>query len=78
MKYEIVITMSKYFSEHVKILSGHTDWVVSVAYSPDGRHIVSGSRDSTIRIWDNPVVVYQSYLKPYLITNLIGVVMKYI
>ena len=24
----------------------------SVAYSPDGRHIISGSRDRTIRIWD--------------------------
>ena len=31
---------------------GHTDRVTSVAYSPDGRHIVSGSRDMTIRIWD--------------------------
>ena len=24
----------------------------SVAYSPDGRHIVSGTHDNTIRIWD--------------------------
>ena len=30
----------------------HTDWVKSVAYSPDGQHIISGSRDCTIRIWD--------------------------
>ena len=22
---------------------GHSDWVLSVAYSPDGKHIVSGS-----------------------------------
>jgi WD40 repeat protein len=26
--------------------------VRSVSYSPDGRHIVSGSDDKTIRIWD--------------------------
>ena len=31
---------------------GHTDYVLSVAYSPDRRHIVSGSRDNTIRVWD--------------------------
>ena len=33
-------------------LKGHTDSVLSVAYSPDGRHIISGSADRTIRIWD--------------------------
>jgi len=33
-------------------LKGHTDSVLSVAYSPDGRRIVSGSYDRTIRIWD--------------------------
>jgi WD40 repeat protein len=31
---------------------GHTSTVWSVAYSPDGRHIISGSNNSTIRIWD--------------------------
>ena len=39
-------------NENVKTLTGHIDWVMSVAYSPDGRHIVSGSADNTIRIWD--------------------------
>jgi len=32
-------------------LDGHTDYVYSVAYSPDGQHITSGSNDNTIRIW---------------------------
>ena len=33
-------------------LTGHSDSVFSVAYSPDGKHIVSGSRDNTVKIWD--------------------------
>ncbi|KAH7925654.1 hypothetical protein BV22DRAFT_991133, partial [Leucogyrophana mollusca] len=33
-------------------LKGHTQPVQSVAYTPDGRFIVSGSEDKDIRIWD--------------------------
>ena len=34
-------------------LTGHSGWVNSVAYSPDGKHIVSGSADNTVKIWDS-------------------------
>ena len=30
----------------------HSDWVMSVAFSPDGTKIVSGSYDKTIKVWD--------------------------
>ena len=33
-------------------LMGHSDWVESVAYSPDGTKIISGSDDKTVKIWD--------------------------
>src|SRR6267378_1697431 len=34
------------------VLLGHTDLVTSVAFSPDGKHIISGSSDKTIQMWD--------------------------
>jgi WD40 repeat protein len=33
-------------------LRGHSGYVFSVAYSPDGKHIVSGAYDKTVKIWD--------------------------
>ena len=38
-------------SRQANLLQGHSDWVRSVAISPDGRRIVSGSSDNTLRIW---------------------------
>ena len=32
--------------------SAHSSGVFSVAFSPDGKTIVSGSRDQTIKVWD--------------------------
>jgi ribosome assembly protein 4 len=33
-------------------IAGHSDSVVSVAFSPDGTRLASGSGDTTVRFWD--------------------------
>ncbi|KAH7918628.1 WD40 repeat-like protein [Leucogyrophana mollusca] len=40
------------FGRPTRAFKGHTQWVQSVAYFPDGRHIASGSYDGTVIIWD--------------------------
>ena len=38
--------------QQIVSMTGHTDYVWTVAFSPDGSRIASGSLDGTIRIWD--------------------------
>jgi WD40 repeat protein len=38
--------------EIITKLKGHTDGVYCVAYSPDGKYLVTGSLDHTLKLWD--------------------------
>jgi WD40 repeat protein/serine/threonine protein kinase len=38
--------------ELVRSFRGHTGLVTSLAFSPDGKRLYSGSRDKTVKVWD--------------------------
>lgn len=53
-----------------KTLSGHTNWVLCVSYSPCGTMIATGSMDNTVRLWNaqtgealgNPLVGHSKWI----------------
>lgn len=47
------LAIGYYIMDKVKLtLTGHTNNVVSISYSPDGNSLASGSADNTLKIWN--------------------------
>jgi WD40 repeat protein len=38
--------------KEIATLAGHTDWVLSVALTPDGKTLATASKDHTVKLWD--------------------------
>jgi dipeptidyl aminopeptidase/acylaminoacyl peptidase len=36
----------------IRAFSGHTDSITSIAFSPDSKYVLTGSKDTTARLWD--------------------------
>jgi WD40 repeat protein len=45
-------TILQAWSTALQTLEGHSDLVISVAFSPDGKQVVSRSGDTTVRPWN--------------------------
>ncbi len=42
---------AKTAADQLRQVAGHEGWVNDVAVTPDGKYVMSGSGDTTVRVW---------------------------
>ena len=65
----MIATLIKCLAEKT---NAQSSWVMSVAFSPDGTKIVSGSRDGTIKVWDSGAPESSTIAHPWPKLTLVG------
>ena len=57
--------------QEINLLTGHTSSVWSLAFSPDGKTLASGSLDGSIRLWDVTTWQHKQILTEDIVTSVV-------
>jgi WD40 repeat protein len=58
-----VVVYDAHTGRQLGVLTGHTDTVTGVAFSPDGKQLASSSRDRDARVWDTKPLRFVKVLR---------------